>query len=232
MVTLAPVVLVRADDEGLKALDGARDNAQADPYIGGLQPDPLVTHMPGVVEYDVEASWVKTDAGLRFVQVRVNGHPVGQIADATTHAPSQQHVAKFARSEGAEHRFCDHSAFLGYRNAILLLRGRYFLTVPACSGAPDCASLSTVSSPAGPRIEVPEALVSWHRKFFGENGRAWIDGGSDGQDFPDGRVAIQFDTTRRSALRSQREDRPPAAFRCLPRAFAHHATSDKTRSNG
>jgi streptomycin 6-kinase len=32
-----------------------------------------------------------------------------------------------------------------------------------------------VTSPAGPRIEVPEALVSWHRKFFGEIGRAWID---------------------------------------------------------
>jgi len=32
-----------------------------------------------------------------------------------------------------------------------------------------------VTSPAGPRIEVPEALVSWHRTFFGETGRAWID---------------------------------------------------------
>lgn len=29
--------------------------------------------------------------------------------------------------------------------------------------------------PAGPRIEVPEALVSSHRKLFGETGRAWID---------------------------------------------------------
>ncbi len=47
------------------------------------------------------------------------------------------------------------------------------------SGAPDCAILSTVTSPAGPRIEVPEALVSWHRKFFGETGRAWIDTAPD-----------------------------------------------------
>jgi streptomycin 6-kinase len=41
--------------------------------------------------------------------------------------------------------------------------------------AADCASLNTVTSPTGPRIEVPEALVSWHRKFFGETCRAWID---------------------------------------------------------
>ena len=32
-----------------------------------------------------------------------------------------------------------------------------------------------MTSPIGPRIEVPEALVLWHRKFFGESGRAWID---------------------------------------------------------
>jgi streptomycin 6-kinase len=32
-----------------------------------------------------------------------------------------------------------------------------------------------VTSPAGSRVEVPDALVSWHRKFFGETGRAWID---------------------------------------------------------
>jgi streptomycin 6-kinase len=32
-----------------------------------------------------------------------------------------------------------------------------------------------VTSPTGPRIEVPEELVSWHRKYFGESGRAWID---------------------------------------------------------
>ena len=32
---------------------------------------------------------------------------------------------------------------------------------------------------AGERIEVPEALVSWHRKFFGESGRAWIDAAPD-----------------------------------------------------
>jgi len=32
-----------------------------------------------------------------------------------------------------------------------------------------------LTSPAGPRIEVPDALVSWHRKFFGESGRAWIE---------------------------------------------------------
>jgi streptomycin 6-kinase len=36
-----------------------------------------------------------------------------------------------------------------------------------------------VTSPAGPRIEVPGALVSWHRKFFGESGRAWIDAAPD-----------------------------------------------------
>ena len=30
-------------------------------------------------------------------------------------------------------------------------------------------------SPAGSGIEVPEALVSWHGKLFGEGGRAWID---------------------------------------------------------
>jgi streptomycin 6-kinase len=39
----------------------------------------------------------------------------------------------------------------------------------------DCASLSTVTSPADSRIEVPDELVIWHRKFFGESGRAWID---------------------------------------------------------
>jgi streptomycin 6-kinase len=36
-----------------------------------------------------------------------------------------------------------------------------------------------VPSSAGPRIEVPDALVSWHRKFFGESGRAWIDAAPD-----------------------------------------------------
>jgi streptomycin 6-kinase len=30
-----------------------------------------------------------------------------------------------------------------------------------------------------PRIEVPEALVSWHRKYFGESGRTWIDAAPD-----------------------------------------------------
>ena len=53
----------------------------------------------------------------------------------------------------------------------ITLRGPWTLL----TRAPDCASLSTVTSPASPRIEVPEALVSWHRKFFGETGRAWID---------------------------------------------------------
>jgi streptomycin 6-kinase len=32
-----------------------------------------------------------------------------------------------------------------------------------------------VTSPADPRIEVPEALVSWHLKYFGEISRVWID---------------------------------------------------------
>jgi streptomycin 6-kinase len=32
-----------------------------------------------------------------------------------------------------------------------------------------------MTSPAGSRIEVPDALVSWHRKWFGESGRAWVD---------------------------------------------------------
>jgi streptomycin 6-kinase len=32
-----------------------------------------------------------------------------------------------------------------------------------------------MASPTGSRIEVPEELVSWHHKFFGESGRAWID---------------------------------------------------------
>jgi streptomycin 6-kinase len=36
-----------------------------------------------------------------------------------------------------------------------------------------------VTSPAGPRIEVPEALVSWHRKYFGETGQVWIDAAPD-----------------------------------------------------
>jgi streptomycin 6-kinase len=36
-----------------------------------------------------------------------------------------------------------------------------------------------VTSPVGPRIEVPEALVDWHRKFYGEGGRAWIDAAPD-----------------------------------------------------
>ena len=36
-----------------------------------------------------------------------------------------------------------------------------------------------MTSPAGSRIEVPEALVAWHRKFFGEAGRAWIEAAPD-----------------------------------------------------
>ena len=32
-----------------------------------------------------------------------------------------------------------------------------------------------MTGPADSRIEVPEALVAWHRKWFGESGRAWID---------------------------------------------------------
>ena len=32
-----------------------------------------------------------------------------------------------------------------------------------------------MTSSADSRIEVPDELVSWHRKFFGESGRAWID---------------------------------------------------------
>ena len=36
-----------------------------------------------------------------------------------------------------------------------------------------------MTGPAGLRIEVPDALVSWHRKFFGESGRAWIDAAPD-----------------------------------------------------
>lgn len=36
-----------------------------------------------------------------------------------------------------------------------------------------------MTSPAGPRIEVPEALVSSHLKLFGEIGRAWIDASPD-----------------------------------------------------
>jgi streptomycin 6-kinase len=36
-----------------------------------------------------------------------------------------------------------------------------------------------VSGSAVPRIEVPEALVSWHRKYFGESGRAWIEAAPD-----------------------------------------------------
>jgi len=32
-----------------------------------------------------------------------------------------------------------------------------------------------VTSPTGARLQVPEALVSWHRKFFGEAGCVWID---------------------------------------------------------
>lgn len=32
-----------------------------------------------------------------------------------------------------------------------------------------------MTSPAGPRIEVPDELVFWHRKFFGESGRGWIE---------------------------------------------------------
>ena len=36
-----------------------------------------------------------------------------------------------------------------------------------------------MTSPVGPRLEVPEALVDWHRKFFGESGRAWIDAAPD-----------------------------------------------------
>ena len=36
-----------------------------------------------------------------------------------------------------------------------------------------------MTSSADSRIEVPEALVSWHRKWFGETGRAWIDAAPD-----------------------------------------------------
>jgi streptomycin 6-kinase len=32
-----------------------------------------------------------------------------------------------------------------------------------------------VTGRTGSRIEVPEELVAWHRRFFGENGRPWID---------------------------------------------------------
>jgi streptomycin 6-kinase len=32
-----------------------------------------------------------------------------------------------------------------------------------------------VTSSAGSRIEVPEELVTWHRKWFGESSRVWID---------------------------------------------------------
>jgi streptomycin 6-kinase len=32
-----------------------------------------------------------------------------------------------------------------------------------------------VTTPANSRIEIPAELVSWHRKWFGESGRAWID---------------------------------------------------------
>jgi len=32
-----------------------------------------------------------------------------------------------------------------------------------------------VTGPADPRVEVPDELVSWHRKFFGEAGGAWIE---------------------------------------------------------
>jgi streptomycin 6-kinase len=34
---------------------------------------------------------------------------------------------------------------------------------------------AAVTGPSDSRIEVPDALVSWHRKFVGESGRAWID---------------------------------------------------------
>ena len=50
MVALASVVLVRAEDEGLEALDSARHNAQPDSVLRRLQPDPMAVHMPGVVE--------------------------------------------------------------------------------------------------------------------------------------------------------------------------------------
>src|SRR4051812_35906627 len=43
----------------------------------------------------------------------------------------------------------------------------------------DCASLRAVTGPARSRIEVPEALVSWHGKFFRESGRGWIDAAPD-----------------------------------------------------
>ena len=32
-----------------------------------------------------------------------------------------------------------------------------------------------MTGPAGSRLGVPHELVSWHRRFFGETGRAWID---------------------------------------------------------
>ena len=32
-----------------------------------------------------------------------------------------------------------------------------------------------MTRPGGARVEVPDALVAWHLKFFGERGRAWID---------------------------------------------------------
>ena len=46
-----------------------------------------------------------------------------------------------------------------------------------------------MSSPAGPRIEVPEALVASHRTSFGETGRAWIDALPDLAGRPPGPLA-------------------------------------------
>ena len=100
MVTLASVVLVRAEDECVKALDSARHNAQPDPYSGGSQPEPAgCPHLPGAVQYDVEAPGVQADARLRFPHVGMNCHPVGMAADATSYQSPQQHAPKFARSE-------------------------------------------------------------------------------------------------------------------------------------
>jgi hypothetical protein len=94
---VSSVVLVGAEDEGVEALDGARDDAQPNPIFEWLEPDSLAAHVPRTFEHYVEAPWVETNAGLCFVEVSMNGHPMGMSANACCNSPTEHHVAKLAR---------------------------------------------------------------------------------------------------------------------------------------
>jgi streptomycin 6-kinase len=78
-----------------------------------------------------------------------------------------------------------------------------------------------VTIPTGARIEVPAELVAWHRKWFGERGRAWLDA------LPElaGRLLDEWQLQRDGAptfgayalvLPVRREDGTPAVLKLQP----------------